>query len=153
MKSIKSMLRASKQAQSIPHNFLFPETSPAFQKSFSAWNSPKQKRLGIADTGKVCRCLFHLGAKWETIGIFLGIDPYSLEKIKEDGTDCNDKLIAMVKLWLKELTPPPTWEALVEVVQDIDPSKQRRLDRHICRTILCKYKINNDVHQKLISHA
>ena len=55
---------------------------------------------------------------WEDIGLFLEIDSDLLDTIKEDhhyqSKDCFKE---MIKLWLKQVDPPPTWSAIIEAIR------------------------------------
>lgn len=110
---MKAMLKTS---QRIPQNS--PRKSP--KKSCT-------KRLNIKNTSEVCRCLHSLGAQWRALGTYLDIDPNILDKIKVDHPDCNHRLIALVTLWLKQTSPHPTWLALAEVVEFVDPTKAKEI--------------------------
>ena len=39
-----------------------------------------------------------------------------LDAIKAAHSDLGDCLVEMIKLWLKSIDPPPTWEALGEAL-------------------------------------
>ena len=66
--------------------------------------------------------LLPLATNWKTIGVLLGISTHVLDKIKDDEVSVSDCLHAMLSEWLKQTHPPPTWAALADAVQVIDPS-------------------------------
>ena len=56
--------------------------------------------------------------KWEFIGLSLKIDPEELEAIKYDCCSKVDECFKeMLKVWLKKVTPPPSWEGLINALQ------------------------------------
>ena len=71
--------------------------------------------------------LLSLRAKWETIGTMLQIHRGTLEAIDIDKKDSNDKLLELIAVWLRRHTPPPTWQALADAVQYIDPDKAQEI--------------------------
>ena len=90
-------------------------------------SQPPPKRLTNKDMGKICKCLYPLRAKWKTIGTFLCVDHNTLDAIKAESEDTGEMLTGLIAEWLKQLDPPPTGEALVEAVQDIDPEKAKEV--------------------------
>jgi hypothetical protein len=75
--------------------------------------------------------------KWMNIGILLGIDPGILDAIKtaENHTP-QDCLREMLRIWLKEVSPPPSWAAIadsVEVLGDQSLADQLRSKYYVYR--------------------
>ena len=83
--------------------------------------------LRIEDTAEVCQLLYPLRARWMTIGTFLCIDHGSLEAIREDNERTDDRLTALIAVWLRRLTPPPTWQALRQAVLYLDPTLAQQI--------------------------
>ena len=88
---------------------------------------PPPKPLSIKDMGLVYRRLYPLRAKWKTLGTFLYIDHSALQVIKEDNESSDDKLTALVALWLRRIDPAATWQALYEALQYIDPNQAQQI--------------------------
>ncbi|MCG8626867.1 MAG: death domain-containing protein, partial [Proteobacteria bacterium] len=60
-----------------------------------------------------------ISAKWEEIGISLRLESGLLEIIKEDNPkDCRACLRNVLKEWLKQIDPPPSWVAIIKAVKD-----------------------------------
>ena len=56
--------------------------------------------------------------KWEDIGILLGIEPGRLDAIKTaENHTAQSCLREMLKIWLKRVSPPPSWAAITEAVE------------------------------------
>ena len=90
-------------------------------------SKPPPKPLSIEDMGLVYRSLYPLRAKWNTLGTFLYIDHSTLQVIKEDNESSDDRLTALVALWLRRINPAATWQALHEAVQYIDPNQAQQI--------------------------
>jgi hypothetical protein len=76
-------------------------------------------------------CLKYLlpeAKNWHNIGIMLGIPEQILEQIEADYPgDCQQCVREMIKSWLKQVNPRPTWKDLAEAVQNINPQLGRRI--------------------------
>ena len=60
-----------------------------------------------------------VAAKWEEIGISLRLESGLLEIIKKDSpSDCRACLREMLKEWMKQVDPPPSWLAIIKAVKD-----------------------------------
>ena len=60
-----------------------------------------------------------VSAKWEEIGSSLRLEFGLLEIIKKDNpSDCRACLREMLKEWLKQIDPPPSWVAIIKAVKD-----------------------------------
>ena len=64
-----------------------------------------------------------------TLGTFLCVDHSSLEAVKVDSDNCDESIVKLVALWLRQITPSPTWQALADAVQYLDPSKAEEIRR------------------------
>ena len=90
-------------------------------------SKPPPKPLSIKDLGLVYRSLYPLRAKWNTLGTFLYIDHSALQVIKVDNESSDDRLTALVALWLRRIDPAATWQALYEAVQYIDSNQAQQI--------------------------
>ena len=74
-----------------------------------------------------------VAAKWEEIGISLQLESGLLEIIKKDNpNDCRACLREMLKEWMKQIDPPPSWSAIIKAVKDCGY-------RPLARTLRNKY--------------
>ena len=74
--------------------------------------------LDINDLVKVLRAVWEARAKWYTIGLELGIAPDTLDSIKGSAKDnIDDCITAMIKDWLNNGNPRPTWAALAKALR------------------------------------
>ena len=56
--------------------------------------------------------------RWEDIGILLGIEPGILDAIKTAENQAPQRCLReMLKLWLKRISPPPSWAAIADAVE------------------------------------
>ena len=77
-----------------------------------------------------------VSAKWEEIGISLRLESGLLEIIKEDNPkNCRACLRDVLKEWLKQIDPPPSWETIIKAVKDAGY-------RPLARTLREKYLPN-----------
>ena len=70
--------------------------------------------------------LYPVAAKWENIGIFIGIKPNILESIKKDNSSQEDCLREMLKVWEKQVDPPPTWSTMADALHIIGENELAR---------------------------
>ena len=54
--------------------------------------------------------------KWENIGVLLGIETGILDAIKAAENLPQNCLREMLKIWLKTVSPPPSWTAIAEAI-------------------------------------
>ena len=73
--------------------------------------------------------------KWEDIGILLGIKPGRLDAIKTaENHTAQSCLREMLKIWLKRISPPPSWSAIAEAIEllgDQNLADQLRTKYHV----------------------
>ena len=74
-------------------------------------------KLNTKDLRKVQRASWEARTKWYNIGLELNIDPETLNTIKENNDNIDDRFRTMLIAWLKMIDPKPTWEALAEALQ------------------------------------
>ena len=61
--------------------------------------------------------LSKVSADWEDIGLTLELEQGQLSAIKSDHHESNKCFREMLKLWLKQVDPPPTWSAIIEAIR------------------------------------
>ena len=89
------------------------------QESHSTAPSPPHSTKTLS-LKKALKELFPVAAKWNNLGIMLGIDKSELDMItKETLSNPHDCLREMLSIWLKSLDPLPTWSVLTEALEDI----------------------------------
>ena len=81
----------------------------------------------------VLRELFTYAANWENLGIFLGVNAGQLEAIKSSNNQSENCLREMLKLWLQQVDPAPTWKAMVNAIQYLhDFDFASKLEKKYC---------------------
>ena len=58
-----------------------------------------------------------VSADWEDIGLALDLESGQLSAIKSDHQECKKCFREMLKLWLKQVDPPPTWSAIIDAIE------------------------------------
>ena len=76
-----------------------------------------QVYLPSKDLRKIQRATWEARVKWYNIGVELEIDPGTLDTIKGNNDDIDDRFRAMFVTWLKMVQPKPTLAALAEALQ------------------------------------
>ena len=61
-----------------------------------------------------------VSANWEYIGLVLELEQGDLSAIKSDHQDSKKCFWEMLKLWLKQANPPPTWSAIIEAIDVLE---------------------------------
>ena len=79
-------------------------------------------KLVTADLGELQNELHDISSKWYNLGVQLRIDIGQLDNIRKDNLD--ECLREMLKIWLKQVDPHPTRNAL------IDALKRRVINEH-----------------------
>ena len=64
--------------------------------------------------------LSKVSADWEDIGLALELKEGQLSAIKSDHRDSNKCFREMLKLWLKQVEPPPTWSAIIDAIDILE---------------------------------
>ena len=82
---------------------------------------------GRPDSADVLKEMIPLARHWKTIGTLLHVPNLVLDRIKSDEGGICDQLREMLSEWLKRTSPSPTWAALADAVEPIDPSKANEL--------------------------
>ena len=75
-----------------------------------------------------------VASKWENLGIMLGIDSGILDNIVANNPkNCDNCLREMLKVWLKQVDPPPRWQAVVEALEVLgEPKLASELRQRYC---------------------
>ena len=85
------------------------------------------------DLGQVFEELHDVSPKWYKIALQLKVSPTCLDTIKKDESDSSDKLLEMLKAWLKKglkkNKPKPTWAALVEALKSRSVGEDKEASR------------------------
>ena len=75
--------------------------------------------------------LLPLAARWKTIGALLGVEISDLNNIKVDEDGADERLLAMIDRWVKQVDPLPTWAALADALESIDASKAQKIRQRV----------------------
>ena len=62
-----------------------------------------------------------VSADWEDIGIGLELEQGQLSAIRSDHQQSMKCFREMLKLWRKQVNPPPSWSAIIEAIEVLDP--------------------------------
>ena len=81
------------------------------------------------------KLLFPSADEWHNIGVFLDIPAGVLQTIDKDNSRSRDCLREMLKVWLKQTHPQPTWKALAEAVETTDPNLSKTITDKYINTI------------------
>ena len=78
--------------------------------------------LGIDDFNKVYQECKQCSAKWEEIGLNLGISKSSLDIIQTDYHNCEECMFEMLSKWLKKENAKciPSWRSLCQAIYSVD---------------------------------
>ena len=78
--------------------------------------------------------LKQVSSKWHNIGVMLNIDSGSLDSIETDNPrNCENCLREMLKVWLKQVNPAPSWQAIVEALDVLEePKLAKELKQRYC---------------------
>ena len=71
--------------------------------------------------------LLPLASRWKTIGALLGAQDGDLDRIKHDEQEAEDCLRKLISWWLKQVDVSPTWKALADVLETLDPQIASKL--------------------------
>ena len=61
-----------------------------------------------------------VSADWEYIGLALEIEQGDLSTIKSDHHEAKICFRELLRLWMKQIDPPPTWSIMVEALEALD---------------------------------
>ena len=75
-------------------------------------------RLSVDDLVVVQRKLYAVNTEWYNLGLELGQRPSTLDSIEAKyNSDPSQCFRQVLKEWLKGISPPPTWRAVVEALK------------------------------------
>ena len=75
-------------------------------------------KLTIEDLGDVLEVVWEARSKWYNIGLKLGISVSTLDSIsKANSQNPDDCLTAMIKDWLRNGKPKPSWAAVAKALK------------------------------------
>ena len=75
----------------------------------------------------ILHCLRPLRANWMNIGVYLEVDTGTLKAIKADNDNVEDRLREMITVWLDRVSPPPTWSALADALEEVDQKTAQKI--------------------------
>ena len=95
-----------------------------------AQKTGRTENSNLPNIGLALKLLQPVAAEWQNIGCILEISSGELDSIRrEERERCSDCLRRMLETWLKQINPPPTWEALVEAVSVYNPKIAEELKK------------------------
>ena len=100
------------------------------------------KYLGINDLNEVFQDCKHCSAKWEEIGLNLGVYHSTLDIIKTDNPlKCEKCMSEMLSKWLKKENEKciPSWRSLCQALYNIDRSTADQIAEKHHITIYTKH--------------
>ena len=74
-------------------------------------------KLTIDNLGDVLEAVWEARSKWYNIGLKLGTSPGTLDSIKAANQNPDDCITAMIKDWLNNGKPRPTWAAVAKALK------------------------------------
>ena len=107
-----------------------PEVMQTMQKLKSNSGSgelPETQDLGTLTLRNTLKLLFSSADEWQNIGVLLDLPAGVLQTIAKDNSRSRDCLREMLEVWLKQTNPRPTWKALAEAVEPIDPNLSKTI--------------------------
>ena len=90
--------------------------------------------IGTPSLKDLLKELKQVASKWENIGVMVGIDSGILDNIEADNSkNCENCLREMLKVWLKQLDPAPSWPLMVEALEVLgEPKLAKELKEKYC---------------------
>ena len=89
----------------------------------------QNQRTKVKLSTKHCLKLFLPEAKnWQIVGSLLEIPEETLDRIEADHpSNCHLCVREVIKAWLKQVDPPPSWKNLSEAVCVLNPSLAKKI--------------------------
>ena len=90
-------------------------------------NQSQQTKVKLS-TKHCLKFLLPEAKNWHNIGIMLEIPEQTLEQIEAHYPgDCQQCVREMIKSWLKQVDPPPSWKDLAEAVHEFNPCLAKKI--------------------------
>ena len=111
------------------------ETTPltdSLHDSYAGPSNPKRARIADDESSQpevtsppnfttlLIELLNKVSADWEDIGLILKLEQGDLSAIKTDHQDSKKCFREMLKLWLKQINPPPSWSAIINAIKVLE---------------------------------
>ena len=103
------------------------QTMQELKSNSGSGELPETQDLGTLTLRDTLKLLFSSADEWQNIGVFLGLPAGVLQTIAKDNSRSRDCLREMLGVWLKQTNPRPTWKALAEAVEPIDPNLSKTI--------------------------
>ena len=68
----------------------------------------------------LCKELWSISEEWKEVGLFLNLEEKKLKEVEKHGTTSQSCMKEMLKVWLAREQPPPTWVAIIEVLDFLE---------------------------------
>lgn len=92
-------------------------------------SKPPQVTSKVPELRDLMKELKVIASNWHNFGVMLEVNSRQLASVAADyPRSCEDCLREMLKIWLKNVDPPPSWSAVVDALENID---ERRLAKEI----------------------
>ena len=110
----------------LPHQIQSRQTNP--------WPSNVAKSQTTLTLPSAFEFMLSSASEWKNLGLFLKINIGTLNTIECDHKKANDCLHEMLYIWLKQVDPPPSWQALADAVCHFDPAVSEKIHTTYCNT-------------------
>lgn len=108
------------------------QTMQELKSNSGSGELPETQDLGTLTLRNTLKLLFSSADEWQNIGVFLDLPAGVLQTIAKDNSRSRDCLREMLGVWLKQTNPRPTWKALAEAVEPIDPNLSKTItDKYV----------------------
>ena len=99
----------------------------------------KNQQDSLALCTKSClKFLLSEAKHWHNIGILLAVPESTLEQIETDYPgDCQQCVREMIKSWLKQVDPPPSWKDLAQAVSTVNPNLAKKITKSAISSSSC----------------
>ena len=89
----------------------------------------QRKQAEVSLSHKHClKLLLPEARNWQVIGTLLDIPERVLDRIEADYPgNCQQCVREMIKSWLNQVDPPPTWKDLADAVHEVNPSLAKKI--------------------------
>ena len=95
--------------------------------------SQDSQQVHPLSTATCLKFLLPIAADWQNIGVFLQLPDSDLKQIESDYSGrCRDCVREMIRKWLKQVNPEPSWKRLAEAVEIIDSAIAEKIVKKHC---------------------